>query len=115
MTSPSPSHNSSSSNSHSTTPNDWKLRKSVTRSSSATPENPLRRHTATSVTSLPQRNKSIHQSNGSLHSDSPSSSSVSPAPSPSPRPNSLHAGLAKRWNSTGDFGGGVPSPLSGNR
>lgn len=114
MTSPSPSHNSSSSNSHST-PNDWKLRKPVPRSSSATPENPLRRHTATSVTSLPQsRNKSIHQSNGSLHSDSPSSSSVSPAPSPSPRPSSLHAGLAKRWSSTGDFGG-VPSPLSGNR
>lgn len=63
------------------------------------------------------RSKSLHQSNGSLHSDSPSSSSVSPAPSPSPRPNTVHgihnSGLAKRWSSTGDFN--VQSPLQGSR
>lgn len=60
------------------------------------------------------RSKSIHQSNGSIHSESPSSSSVSPAPSPSPRPNSAYnSGLAKRWNSTGDFGSS--NSLQGNR
>ncbi|XP_037914233.1 echinoderm microtubule-associated protein-like 2 isoform X3 [Hermetia illucens] len=102
LTSPSPTNNSSSSTSSS---NDWKLRRTLTR---ATPTNQtesvvLRRSTVTGST-LAHRNKAIHQSNGSLHSDSHSSSSVSPAPSPSPRPNSLHSGLGKRWSSTGDFG-----------
>lgn len=101
LTSPSPTNNSSSSASS----NDWKLRRPI--SSSRTNQSEvvtLRRHTTVSGGNLSQRNKAIHQSNGSLHSDSHSSSSVSPAPSPSPRPNSLHSGLNKRWNSTGDFG-----------
>lgn len=69
------------------------------------------------VTSLNQsRTKPIHQSNGSIQSDSPSSNSISPAPSPSPRPQSVNAnngsvGLGKRWNSTGDFG--AQSSLTG--
>lgn len=69
------------------------------------------------VNSLHQsRTKQIHQSNGSIQSDSPSSNSISPAPSPSPRPQSANANnngssLGKRWNSTGDFG--AHSPLTG--
>ena len=92
MTSPSPTNNSSSSNASS---NEWKLRKPLPRTATNhvhNSESVIRRHTAVNnVNSLTQqRNKAIHQSNGSLHSDSHSSSSVSPAPSPSPRPNSIH-------------------------
>lgn len=89
---------------------DWKLRKPVVRSAqgSTTPEMHSRRHSG-GVSSLHQsRSKQIHQSNGSIQSDSPSSNSISPAPSPSPRPQSVNTnngsvGLGKRWNSTGDF------------
>lgn len=90
--------------------NDWKLRKPIIRSAqgSQTPDIHSRRHSG--VSSLHQsRTKQIHQSNGSIQSDSPSSNSISPAPSPSPRPQSVNTtnngsvGLGKRWNSTGDF------------
>lgn len=100
LTSPSPTNNSSSSTMSS---NEWKLRKPLPRTTNQS-ETLIKRHTVVSVSGFSQRNKTIHQSNGSLHSDSQSSSSVSPAPSPSPRPNSVHGGLGKRWNSTGDFG-----------
>lgn len=111
---------------------EWKLRKPMIRSvhGSITPDMHLRRHSGKSIlinflffwekylillfltgaNSLHQsRTKQIHQSNGSIQSDSPSSNSISPAPSPSPRPQSANAnnsgsGLGKRWNSTGDFG-----------
>ncbi|XP_031616634.1 echinoderm microtubule-associated protein-like 2 isoform X2 [Contarinia nasturtii] len=89
--------------------NDWKLRKPMVRSGgTTTPDIHSRRHSG-GVNSLHQsRTKQIHQSNGSIQSDSPSSNSISPAPSPSPRPQSVNtnngsAGLGKRWNSTGDF------------
>ncbi|XP_055316074.1 echinoderm microtubule-associated protein-like 2 isoform X2 [Sitodiplosis mosellana] len=91
--------------------NDWKLRKPMVRSvqGTTTPDMHSRRHSG-GVSSLHQsRTKPIHQSNGSIQSDSPSSNSISPAPSPSPRPQSVNtvnngnAGLGKRWNSTGDF------------
>lgn len=89
--------------------NDWKLRKPIGRSTqgSQTPDIHSRRHSG--ISSLHQsRTKPIHQSNGSIQSDSPSSNSISPAPSPSPRPQSVNTnngsvGLGKRWNSTGDF------------
>lgn len=92
------------------TGNDWKLRKPIVRSAqgSQTPDIHSRRHSG-GVSSLHQsRTKQIHQSNGSIQSDSPSSNSISPAPSPSPRPQSVNTnngsvGLGKRWNSTGDF------------
>lgn len=116
MTSQSPTHNSSSSTISSVT-NDWKLRKPLGRPThSNSPDINLRRHNQPPNhigTLNTSRSKSIHQSNGSLHSDSQSSSSISPAPSPSPRPQSahVHAGLGKRWSSTGDFG--AQSPLTG--
>lgn len=93
------------------TNNDWKLRKPMVRSvqGTTTPDIHSRRHSG-GVNSLHQsRTKPIHQSNGSIQSDSPSSNSISPAPSPSPRPQSVNTvnngsvGLGKRWNSTGDF------------
>lgn len=114
MTSQSPTHNSSSSTISSIT-NDWKLRKPLVRPTNNNASDIHgRRHNPpmNNIGALNHsRSKSIHQSNGSLHSDSPSSSSVSPAPSPSPRPQSVHAGLGKRWSSTGDFG--AQSPLTG--
>lgn len=70
----------------------------------------LRRNT---IGSAGLNSKSSHHSNGSLHSDTPSSSSVSPAPSPSPRPTTAmpsNSSLGKRWSSTGDFN--VQSPLA---
>lgn len=89
--------------------NDWKLRKPMVRSvqGSQTPDIHSHRRHSGGVGSLHQ--KQIHQSNGSIQSDSPSSNSISPAPSPSPRPQSVNTtnngsvGLGKRWNSTGDF------------
>lgn len=111
MSSQSSVHSNSSLGMNCATPgSDWKLRKPVVRSAqgSTTPEMHSRRHSG-GVSSLHQsRSKQIHQSNGSIQSDSPSSNSISPAPSPSPRPQSVNTnngsvGLGKRWNSTGDF------------
>lgn len=111
VSSQSSAHSNSSLGMNCATPgSDWKLRKPVVRSAqgSTTPEMHSRRHSG-GVSSLHQsRSKQIHQSNGSIQSDSPSSNSISPAPSPSPRPQSVNTnngsvGLGKRWNSTGDF------------
>lgn len=122
VTSQSPTHNSSSSTISCTT-NDWKLRKPMTRTTNNSASDFNSRRHNQSVNSISgsglhqSRTKTIHQSNGSIHSDSPSSSSISPAPSPSPRPQLLNAGngggsgLGKRWSSTGDFG--AQSPLTG--
>lgn len=111
VSSQSSAHSNSSLGMNCATGNDWKLRKPAVRSAqgSTTPEMHSRRHSG-GVSSLNQsRSKQIHQSNGSIQSDSPSSNSISPAPSPSPRPQSVmntnngSVGLGKRWNSTGDF------------
>lgn len=111
VSSQSSAHSNSSLGMNCATPgSDWKLRKPVVRSAqgTTTPEMHSRRHSG-GVSSLHQsRSKQIHQSNGSIQSDSPSSNSISPAPSPSPRPQSVNTnngsvGLGKRWNSTGDF------------
>lgn len=112
VSSQSSAHSNSSIGMNCATNNDWKLRKPMVRSAhgSTTPDmHSTRRHSG-GVSSLHQsRTKQIHQSNGSIQSDSPSSNSISPAPSPSPRPQSVTAtnngsvGLGKRWNSTGDF------------
>lgn len=118
MSSQSSAHSNSSMGMNCSTNNDWKLRKPMVRSGagSTTPDSHSRRHSG-GISSLNQsRTKQIHQSNGSIQSDSPSSNSISPAPSPSPRPQSVNTnngsvGLGKRWNSTGDFN--TQSPLVG--
>lgn len=141
MASQSSPHSTSSLALGCSSPNDWKLRKNIVRSAQGANEMHSRRHSGKSkgniefisllnlfflffqsilggVTSLNQsRTKQIHQSNGSIQSDSPSSNSISPAPSPSPRPQSVNTnnnggiGFAKRWSSTGDFG--TQSSLTG--
>ncbi|XP_037024980.1 echinoderm microtubule-associated protein-like 2 isoform X2 [Bradysia coprophila] len=111
VTSQSPTLNSSSSTISNSTTSDWKLRKPAPRATNSPADLQQRRSTPIGQGLSQSRSKSIHHSNGSLHSDSPSSSSVSPAPSPSPRPTSAHASLQKKWSSTSDFS--VQSSLQG--